>query len=98
MTVYVIVDVGLKNQADQQAFAAYAADTNRLLEQAGVKVIAFDPSPKVLEGDWRPRMVVIQEYPDMETVERVQQSTAYAPLKALRHKIADTNVIVVQGT
>ena len=98
MAVYVIVDVGLRDQSEADAFGEYARQTDRLLADAGVKVIAFDPTPKVLEGSWAPRTVVVQEYPDMATVERVQFSEAYAPLKALRHRIADTNVIVVQGT
>ncbi len=98
MKSYVIVDVGLRDSSDTQAFARYAEQTNKLLEEAGVKVVGFDPEPKVLEGSWAPRTVVIQEYPDMATVERVQHSEAYAPLKALRHQIADTNVIVVNGT
>lgn len=90
MVAYVVIDVGLKDQADQDAFAAYAADTNRLLAEAGVEVVAFDPTPKVLEGTWAPRMMVLQKYPDMAAVERVQHSAAYAPLKALRQRIADT--------
>lgn len=98
MSVYVVVDVGLKDQSDADALGEYAEQTNRLLEEAGVKVIAFDPTPEVLEGSWSPRTVVIQEYPDMATVERVQHSDAYAPLRALRQRIADTNVIVARGT
>ena len=98
MATYVVVDVGLKDQSDADAFNRYARQTSELLDKAGVKVIAMDPAPKVLEGSWSPRMVVIQEYPDMATVEPVQHSEAYAPLKALRQRIADTNVIVAQGT
>lgn len=93
-----IVDVGLRDASDAEAFARYAEQTDRLLAEAGARVIAFDPAPKVLEGGWAPRTVVVQEYPDMATVERVQHSEAYAPLKALRQEIADTNVIVVDGT
>lgn len=97
MAVYVIVDVGLKNESDAEAFREYAEQTDKLLSDAGAKVIAYDPVPQILEGNWSPRRVVVQEYPDLATVERVQNSAEYAPLKALRHRIADTNVIVVQG-
>ena len=98
MSVYVIVDVGLKDEADAEAFGEYAEQTNRLLAEHGVRVIAYDPAAQVLEGTWVPRTIVVQEYPDMDTVERVQHSDAYAPLKALRQRIADTNVVVVNGT
>ena len=98
MAAYVIVDVGLRDQSDADAFNRYAEQTDELLEEAGARVIAYDPAPEVLEGSWSPRVVVIQEYPDMETVKRVQHSEAYAPLKALRQRIADTNVVVTRGT
>lgn len=98
MSAYVIVDIGLKDEADRQAFARYAEDTNRALAKAGVAVIAFDPAPTVVEGDWTPRMVVVQQYPDMDAVDRFYRSDAYAPLKALRQRIADAKVIAVHGT
>ncbi len=98
MSTYVIVDLGLRDQSDQASFEDYAARTNVILTEDGVRVIAFDPAPRVLEGTWTPRTIVVQEYPDAETVERVQRSDAYAPLRELRQRIADTNVIVVDGT
>ena len=98
MPVYVIVDVGLKDEADANAFGEYAEQTTRMLAEHGVRVIAYDPAARILEGTWTPRTIVVQEYPDMGAVTRVQHSDAYAPLKALRQRIADTNVIVVNGT
>lgn len=97
MSTYVIVDVGLRSPADQTAFEEYATRTDELLAAAGAEVVAFDPTPKVLEGDWAPRTVVIQRYPDADAVTRLNASDAYAPLKELRQRIADTNVIVVDG-
>ena len=97
MPVYVIVDVGLKDEADAKAFGEYAEQTDRLLAEHGARVIAYDPAAQILEGDWVPRTIVVQKYPDMDTVARIQHSDIYAPLKALRHRIADTNVIVVNG-
>lgn len=97
MSAFVIVDIGLKDRGDRQAFADYVEGTNRALADAGVKVIAFDAEPTLLEGEWRPRMIVVQEYPDMEAVRRFQDSDAYAPLKALRQRIADAKVVAVQG-
>lgn len=97
MSTYVIVDVGLRDEADRAAFQQYAERTDALLVEAGAAVIAYDPAPRVLEGDWTPRTVVVQRYPDAETVDRFRRSDVYAPLKALRQRIADTNVIVVNG-
>lgn len=97
MSVYVIVDLELKDAAHAGEFAEYAERTNALLHAAGAKVIAFDATPKILEGSWKPRMVVVQEYPNMAALESVYNSESYAPLKALRHRIADTHVIAVHG-
>jgi len=97
MSVYVIVDIELTDAANADSFAGYAERTTALLHEAGAKVIAFDATPRILEGTWKPRMVVVQEYPDMATLERVYNSESYAPLKALRHRIADAHVIAVQG-
>lgn len=98
MSAYVIVDIGLKDDADREAFARYARDTDRALAEAGAEVIAFDPVPTVVEGDWAPRMVVVQRYASMDAIHRFYRSDAYAPLKALRQRIADARVIAVHGT
>lgn len=97
MAAYVIVDVGITKPEEAEAFHKYAEETIMLLAERGITVEAFDPSPKTIEGDWQPRMVVIQKYPDMKTVDEFYHCEAYKPLKELRQSISDAKVIAVNG-
>lgn len=97
MTVYVIVDLELHDREHADAFRGYAERAERLVIAAGGRIIAVDPAPRVIEGDWAPRMIVIQEFPDMDAVKRVQRSAAYAPLRNIRQRISSANVIAAAG-
>lgn len=98
MTVYLVVDIGVDSPDDAGTFREYAQRTNALLARSGVEVVAFDPAPRLVEGEWSPRTVVIQKYPDMAAVQRFYDSDEYAPLKALRQSIGDSRIIAVEGT
>jgi uncharacterized protein (DUF1330 family) len=52
---------------------------------------------EVLEGDWRPGRLVILEFPSPEAAKQWWASPEYAPAKAIRQRIAKTNMILVNG-
>tara|TARA_R110000868_G_scaffold411785_1_gene710526 strand:+ start:3400 stop:3672 length:273 start_codon:yes stop_codon:yes gene_type:complete len=81
-----------------EAFNEYASKATELLKEYGATVLVFDQAPRVLEGDWQPAAIVVQQYADITAVERFYASDAYAPLRALRARFSDNNVIVVRGT
>ena len=50
-----------------------------------------------LEGEWQPKRLVILEFPSLAEAKRWHGSEEYRPAKALRQKLAVSDVIVVDG-
>ncbi len=82
---------------DPNAWEEYRSKIRALLADFDARVIAADPEPKVLEGEWTGTRNVIIEFPDMDTVERWHNSDEYKPLLDMRLGAARGNVIGVNG-
>jgi uncharacterized protein (DUF1330 family) len=52
--------------------------------------------PRILEGDWKPRRVVIIEFPTMDALLSWYKSDEYAPLIRIRNEGAKTKMIAVE--
>jgi len=63
----------------------------------GGKYLARGGLNETLEGDWRANRLVILEFPTVEQAKAWLNSPEYAPARALRHKYAKTNMVVVEG-
>jgi uncharacterized protein (DUF1330 family) len=95
MPAYVVVDITVRDKAEYERYkgaaaAAVAAYGGRYLVRGG--------NVQVLEGSWLPPRFVILEFPTVEAARAWWASSEYAPAKALRQRIADTNMILVEGT
>jgi uncharacterized protein (DUF1330 family) len=44
-----------------------------------------------------PKRVVVLEFPDMDSLKAWYDSPEYVPLKDVRHRCADANLIVADG-
>jgi uncharacterized protein (DUF1330 family) len=51
----------------------------------------------VLEGDWKPKRIVVLEFPTMERAKEWLNCEEYREPRRLRHKTAKTNMLVVEG-
>jgi len=52
----------------------------------------------VLEGDWRPKRVAMLKFPTTEAVHAFSETIPSTPgLKALRHRISSTQMVMVRG-
>jgi uncharacterized protein (DUF1330 family) len=51
----------------------------------------------VLEGDWRPKRLVLLEFPDLEAAKRFYESSQYQEAKRLRDGAADFTMVAVDG-
>lgn len=94
MTAYVISDIDV---LDTIAYPEYVARSPATVAAYGGRFLARGGRTERLEGDWTPKRLVILEF---ETVEKAKQwldSPEYAPVKALRHKAARTNMVVIEG-
>lgn len=52
---------------------------------------------EVLEGDWRPKRLVIIEFPSMGDLLAFYNSAEYKPFKELRQRNAQSKVIAIEG-
>jgi len=95
MAAYVIYHQ--REVTDPEGWEAYRANIRGLLADFGGRVIAAEPAPRVLEGEWTGTRNVLIEFPDMGAVERWHASDAYKPLLELRQKAASGSVIALNG-
>ena len=82
---------------DPDGWDEYRSRIREELAGFGARVIAADPEPKVMEGEWTGVRNVIIEFPDMDTLERWHKSDDYKPLLELRQAAARGNLIAVNG-
>lgn len=94
MSAYVIVDIEVTDPAGYEEYKKLAPPT---LQIYGGKYIARGGYNETLEGDWHANRLVILEFESLEKVKAWLNSPEYAPARALRHKYARTNMVVVEG-
>ena len=95
MSVFVIaervevLDVGPLQQ--------YLETVSPEIERYGGRYHVVSESVEVLEGEWRPRSLVIFEFPSREQALAWWDSDEYAPLKARRREAAVYNMVLAEG-
>ncbi len=96
MPAYLIVTAALP---DRQAFrAGYGAAAAELVTRLGARYRLMRPDGEVLEGGGPQQVsVVIEEWPDRETVLRFWNSPEYAAVRRLRDGLADCRVVLVES-
>lgn len=94
MPAYVIVDIKVN---DPEGYKEYVKAAPPTLALFGGRYIARGGTNETLEGEWHANRLVILEFPSVEQAKAWLNSPEYAPARALRHKYADTNMVVVEG-
>jgi uncharacterized protein (DUF1330 family) len=95
MTAYVIVDIDILEPEGYKEYIKLAPAT---LTQFGGRYLARGGKNETLEGEWQAKRLVILEFESSERAREWLDSPEYRPIKALRHKYAKTNMVVVEGT
>ena len=94
MAAYVIARV--LEMKDPARFEEYRSGVGPVVERYGGKFLVKGGEAHALEGDWRPRMAVIE----FESVARARawyDSEEYRPLRELRQRSADVELSIVEG-
>ena len=94
MSAYVIVDIDVK---DPEGYKEYVTLAPATLQHFGGRYLARGGKNETLEGEWQAKRLVILEFTSTEQAKAWLNSTEYAPVRALRHKYAHTNMVVVEG-
>jgi uncharacterized protein (DUF1330 family) len=82
--------------ADPTKYKLYAEGTAPALKKFGAKVLARGGKFEALEGEARPRNVVI-EFPSLEAAHDCFHSPEYQAAKAHRIGVAEIELVIVEG-
>ncbi len=94
MAAYMIVDLDV---SDAVAYEEYKTKVPALIQKHGGKYLVRGGKLTILEGDWKPTRLVLFEFPNTAAVQVLFDDPEYQPLKALRQRVAKTDVVVVEG-
>ncbi len=93
MAAYMMV---LTEITDPAGMEEYRTHVLPVIERYGGRFLAAAP-PDVLEGELRPHVAVILEFPSMERAHAWYDGADYQDLKALRHRSARATAVFVDG-
>lgn len=96
MPAYLIVVAKLHDR--QKFIEGYGMAAAEMVTKLGAKYLIRAPGAVCLEGDWGDgASVVVEEWPDRETVLRFWNSPEYAEVKKLREGLADVKVWMIEA-
>ncbi len=82
---------------DPKGYEEYRKLVGASLAKYGGKFVARGGRIDVLEGDWKPKRVVICEFESLERARQWYESAEYRPAMDIRQKTSDAKIIVVEG-
>jgi uncharacterized protein (DUF1330 family) len=90
---YFIVD---NEVTDPAGFEEYRKQVPGMVEKYGGKFLRGG-QVQMLEDDWKPKRIVVTEFPNIEQARHWYDSEEYRALKALRLRTARGSVVFVEG-
>jgi uncharacterized protein (DUF1330 family) len=94
LPAYLIADVDIR---DAERYDEYKRKVPALIARHGGEYLVRGGEFEVLEGDWRPTRLVLFRFPDRKAIHAFMDDPDYAPLIALRHSIAESSLVAVDG-
>ena len=94
MAGYIIVEIDVTDPAVYEAYRQAAGAT--VLAHGG-KYLVRGGAAETLEGDWRPKRIVVLEFESVERARAWWSCEEYREPKKLRQKSAVTKMILVEG-
>ena len=94
MTAYLIVDVDVH---DEEAYAEYVRRVPALVEKHSGTYLVRGGAAENAEGDWQPSRMVVIAFADTQTARGFLDDPEYALVKAIRHRVATSRGIIVEG-
>ncbi len=94
MPAYVLNDMEVTDLALLEEYKKLSPPT---VAQYGGRFLARGGALETVEGDWKPRRLVIIEFPSMAQARAWMDSPEYAPAKVLRQRASRSNMVLVEG-
>ncbi|MGG5208199.1 DUF1330 domain-containing protein [Chryseobacterium sp. MIQD13] len=82
---------------NQEAIDRHRAEVTSLVEQYSGKYIVVAGKIEAYEGEWKPKELIIIEFPSFERAQEFYDSEDYRELKELRLANSEGNGILVDG-
>jgi uncharacterized protein (DUF1330 family) len=83
--------------ADPELFEKYRALAPSTIVQYGGRYLARAGKIQTIEGDWKPKQIVIVEFPTMQRALEWYRSSEYAEALKVREKALSRNLIFVDS-
>jgi uncharacterized protein (DUF1330 family) len=94
MSAYVIVEIDVQDPVGYEEYKKLASDS---ILKSGGKYIVRGGATEVLEGDWKPKRIVILEFESMERAKDWLNCEEYREPRKMRHRTAKTSMLLVEG-
>lgn len=94
MAAYLVVNIDVQDSVRYQDYIKAVPPT---IEAFGGKYLARGGKVEVLEGEWKPKRLVIVEFPSAEKAKAWWHSTEYAGLKTIRQSCSRGEIVLVDG-
>ena len=94
MPAYVIVEIDILDPVGYEEYKKLAGAT---VEKYGGKYVVRGGSTEVLEGDWKPKRIVVLQFNSQRHAKAWLNSEEYREPRKMRHRTARTNMILIEG-
>jgi uncharacterized protein (DUF1330 family) len=94
MPAYIIVDIEITDPAGYEEYKKLAGAT---VEKYGGKYIVRGGAVEMLEGDWKPKRIVVLEFESVQRAKEWLNCEEYREPRKMRHRTAKTKMIVVES-
>jgi uncharacterized protein (DUF1330 family) len=94
MSAYVIVEIDIVDPAGYEEYKKLAGAT---VEGYGGKYIVRGGPMETLEGDWKPKRIVVLQFESTQRAKDWLNCEEYCEPRKMRHRTARTRMIVVEG-
>lgn len=94
VSAYIVADLDPK---DPEKLKEYAEKVPKTIEKYGGRYLVRGGKFEIWEGDWKPTLLVVIEFPSWEAAEEWYNSEEYQPLKKMRMMSARTDGVLVEG-
>lgn len=94
MAGYVIADVEVLDPVEYETYRQMVPAT---LAVYGGRFIVRGGASEVMEGDWRPRRLVVLEFDSVERARAWYESEEYRAARAIRQRTSRGSIVIVAG-
>ena len=94
MAAYVILEIEI---VDPVGFEEYKKRVVPIVEKYGGQYIAVSDQVETLEGDWKPKRIVVLKFESLKRAHEWFNCEEYREPHEIRRRTAKTNMVLVEG-